>query len=257
MFENNIAQVLSENLKREQDCKRMSLVRAAEIVREDMFNNSDLFNGTFFQACQQRSVSPSFLTLVNMILEGTNEQSHEQGNQQAALSIAQLLKFNSIKHGRRSTDGSVRHSRNQETPLPLYLGVLMHVKTRRKELVDVLCALGLSVSYDRVLRLSSDLANAVFERYEENGKVCPPNLRGQVFTTAVVDNIDHNPSSTTAVGSFHGTSISLIQHPSTTEESRDMGGIIFGSRRLKSVSILCLRATPTSQLLCRRAASLP
>ena len=67
----------------------MSLKRAAEIVREDMFNNSDLFNGTLSQACQQRSVSPSVLTLVNMIPVGINEQSHEQGNQQAALSIAQ------------------------------------------------------------------------------------------------------------------------------------------------------------------------
>ena len=102
----------------------------------------------------------------------------------------------------------------------------MHVKTRRKELVEILCELGLSVSYDRVLRLSSDLANAVCERYEENGTLSPPNLRGQVFITAVVDNIDHNPSSTTATGSFHGISISLIQHPSTTEEGHDVGQII-------------------------------
>ena len=157
----------------------MCLARAAEILSEDMFNNSysDLFHGTFSQACQQRSVSLSLLTLVKMILVGTNEYSHEQGNQQAALSIAQLIKFNSMKHGWRSTDGSVGHSIT--TPLPLYLGLLMHVKTRRKEVVEKLCALGLSVSYVRVLRLSSVLANAVCERYEENGTVCPPNLRGK------------------------------------------------------------------------------
>ena len=52
VFENDIAQVLSESLEREQDCKKMSLSRAAEIVSENMFNNSDLFNGTFSQACQ-------------------------------------------------------------------------------------------------------------------------------------------------------------------------------------------------------------
>jgi hypothetical protein len=33
-----------------------------------------------------------------------------------------------------------------------------------------------------------------------------------VFSTAAVDNIDHNPSSTTASDSFHGTGISLFQH---------------------------------------------
>ena len=41
-----------------------------------------------------------------------------------------------------------------------------------------------------------------------------------------MDDIDHNPSSTTATESFLGTSISLIQHPSTTEEGHDMGQII-------------------------------
>ena len=94
MFENDIAQVLSEILEREQDCKRMTLTRAAEIVREDMFHNSDLFSGTFSQACQQheqRSALPSLLTLANMIPVGTNEQSHEEGNHQAALSIAQQI----------------------------------------------------------------------------------------------------------------------------------------------------------------------
>jgi len=31
-----------------------------------------------------------------------------------------------------------------------------------------------------------------------------------------MDNLDHNPSSTTAEGSFHGTGISLMQSPSKT-----------------------------------------
>ena len=77
--------------------------------------------------------------------------------------------------------------------------------------------LGLSVSYDRVLAVSTDLGNAVCRRYQEDRVVYPPNLRLQLFTTAAVDNIDHNPSSTTANDSFHGTSISLFQHVTTNE----------------------------------------
>ena len=38
-------------------------------------------------------------------------------------------------------------------------------------------------------------------------------LRRGVFTTSAVDNIDHNPSSTSAQGSLHGTGISIFQHP--------------------------------------------
>ena len=39
-------------------------------------------------------------------------------------------------------------------------------------------------------------------------------MRKNVFTTSAVDNIDHNPSSTTALArdSFHGTAISLTNH---------------------------------------------
>ena len=59
------------------------------------------------------------------------------------------------------------------------------------------------MSYDRVLAVSTDLGNAVCRRYQEDRVVCPLNLRLQLFTTAAVDNIDHNPSSTTANDSFH------------------------------------------------------
>ena len=45
--------------------------------------------------------------------------------------------------------------------------------------------------------------------------ICPSKLRGEIFTTAALDNIDHNPSSTSAQDSFHGTAISLVQHPTT------------------------------------------
>ena len=39
-----------------------------------------------------------------------------------------------------------------------------------------------------------------------------------LFTSAAIDNIDHNPSSNTAKSSFHGTSISIFQHPDSEIE---------------------------------------
>lgn len=40
-------------------------------------------------------------------------------------------------------------------------------------------------------------ANRVCAMYDKEGVVCPPKLSKQLFTVATVDNIDHNPSSTT------------------------------------------------------------
>ena len=85
--------------------------------------------------------------------------------------------------------------------------------TRKKRLVDKLLNLGISVSYDRVLSCLNDLASGVCDRFDLDAAVCPLNFRSGVFTTSAVDNLDHNPSSTSAHTSFHGTAISLHQHP--------------------------------------------
>ena len=90
---------------------------------------------------------------------------------------------------------------------------MLHLKTRKSDLIDRLHSPGMSFSYDEVLRLSSDMANAVYEHFKATDTVCPPNLKTNVFTTAAVDNLDPNTSWTKAVSSFHVTSISLIQHP--------------------------------------------
>jgi len=99
--------------------------------------------------------------------------------------------------------------------------MMLHAHTRKKELVDRLSHLGLGISYDRVLQLSAQIGNSVCQQFHREQVVCPPKMRGQVFTTAAVDNIDHNPSATTSKDSFHGTAISLIQHPSYTGEGMD------------------------------------
>ena len=62
-----------------------------------------------------------------------------------------------------------------------------------------------------ILTISTSVANGLNEQYIEHGVICLPALRKFLFTTAVVDNIDHNPSATTAKDYFHGTGISLFQ----------------------------------------------
>ena len=61
--------------------------------------------------------------------------------------------------------------------------------------------------------MSTTLGNNLLTHYNTAKIVSPPTLKSNVFTTAALDNIDHNPSSTTAEGSFHGTGISLFQQP--------------------------------------------
>ena len=65
-------------------------------------------------------------------------------------------------------------------------------------------------------------------------------MRGDVFTTAAVDNIDHNPSSTTATQSFHWTAISLMQHPAFPGAGIDRNIIIVGGPNARGKAVDCL-----------------
>ena len=77
-----------------------------------------------------------------------------------------------------------------------------------RNLVDKLSNLGLCISYDRVLSLSEEMGNSVCQQYHKEQVVCLPAINQVVLTISAVDNIDHNPSATTATDSFHGTGIS-------------------------------------------------
>ena len=97
---------------------------------------------------------------------------------------------------------------------------------------------GLNISYDHVLRLSAEMENSACQLFQMEQVVCPELLRGNVFTIAAVDNIDHNPSSTTAKDSFHGTGISLIQHPSSSNDGVVRGNTTISHSCSKTIAQL-------------------
>ena len=101
------------------------------------------------------------LALVNMILEGPSIHDNNEASTSAALSIAQLLKFNSINHKRKQATPTIRHSIDQETPVPIYIGLILHAHSCKMDLVDRLYSLGMSISYDRVLCLTALISAAV------------------------------------------------------------------------------------------------
>ena len=219
---------IGDALKRakENDSEAWHLAKAAMIIRRDVSHTRNAFNGTFSAECQADSIPASLRVLVDMILKGATvdkEPVVDRDPNQACLTIAQLIVFNSVQR-ERSTASKCRHIRARECPVPIYTSLKIHGATRDRSLVDAFFKLGLCISYDRLLSVSSDIANSVIARYEREDVVCPSKLRSGLFTTAAVNNIDHNPSSTTSHDSFHGTAISLAQHPTTENkgESRQV-----------------------------------
>ena len=94
-------------------------------------------------------------------------------------------------------------------------------------MIDLLSDAGMSVSYERINQLSQDLSSSVCVHFKKD-VVVPTGFYKSIFTTGSVD-IDYNPSSSTAKGSFHGIGISLIQHPDFDGLGQAMKPIDFSS----------------------------
>lgn len=203
-----IGRALKLTCEHDEESEALLLSKAANIIRKDLKKKeSTNFKGSFEPGCQTK-IPDSLITLVSMILYGTKIGNEADYSSQAGLSISQLLAYHFVKR-RKKGALTTNHHPDDETPLPLFVGALIHLKTRSRDLIDSLYKLGLSVSYDRVLQVSTDLGNSIIEHYESLGAVCPPKMKIGVFTTSAVDNLDHNPTSTSAESAFHGTGISV------------------------------------------------
>ena len=133
-----------------------------------MFINAEQFQSSFTKNCEQNSVPVSLVSLIRMILNELTANEQDLKNFQLALSVSQLIKFNTKKCTQKTPDSSIMHHvSHQKTPLPIYVGLLIHSATRSRTIVDKLFQLGISISYDCVLRLSADLANSVSKHYNE------------------------------------------------------------------------------------------
>jgi len=61
--------------------------------------------------------------------------------------------------------------------------------------------------------LSNQLGNVVIDAFDTHQAAIGSKSSTGQFTTCAFDNLDHNPSSSTAYGSFHGSGLSITQHP--------------------------------------------
>ena len=90
----------------------------------------------------------------------------------------------------------------------------------------------------------NDFGKSVCNHFKTVGVVCPPyQFQRNLFTVGAIDILDHNPSSTTAQGSFHGTRISLFQFP--TQDSIE----VVGQEAANSANQCSIKTTPRNIML--------
>ena len=193
------------------------LRKAEKIVRSEVVQSKLELTGYFFRDFQVESVPGALLSLMHMITDSSytapNEVDVDNGIEyyELALSITQLVSFNTVQK-RGGSNNQFRHSVEKETPLSIYIAFLLNSHSRSRSLADKFYHLGLCISYDRMLILSTNLGDSICAQVEEDGIVWPVPLRFNIFSMFAVDSFDQNPSSRTATDSWHGTAISATQH---------------------------------------------
>ena len=149
----------------------MCLARAVSILRKAIFEDFPEFDGSFSKENNTSSVPKSLLAFIQMILKGgyieidNNDSAGDVSK--ASLSIAQLIRFNSLRRRRSSATKYQRHPREQKTPLPIYNGIMLYTHTRKKSLINRMATLGLSVSYDRVQSIQTSIAQSICDSSNE------------------------------------------------------------------------------------------
>lgn len=208
-FKKDLDSSLRENCSHGESADLILFSKTANLIRKDVF--SALENSS-----EGVDLVPESLTLlINMILNGKKRKITEdegESQNQIATTIADFMVYHIRKRAKKEVKIR-RHSKLQETPVPVYIAAKLYGETRKRNLIDIFFQLGICISYDRLQTILEDRALLACERYNEEGAVCPTNLLKGVFTTGAADNIDHDTSSTTAQTCFHGTAISLMQHP--------------------------------------------
>ena len=99
-----------------------------------------------------------------------------------------------------------------ETPLNVGVGLYLNQTTRSKKLIDMFSGLNLSISYDKVIDIKKDVANAILEKRDENNGVFIPScLFPSQRPFFAIDNTDMKIDTPTGKRQFHGTAMAAFQ----------------------------------------------
>ena len=133
--------------------------RMSKAIRIKLKNMKNEFNGSFME---ESPLPCQLLILLNVLMNGSNHE--EPGFSLPVKALAQIILYNHrIEGRRRESSGELhqRHNADKESPFLLYMGLKVFSATRSSEIIDILHAHGLCVSYDRILRITQGLGEAL------------------------------------------------------------------------------------------------
>ena len=139
-------------------------------------------------------------------------------------------------------------------PQQLAIGLAVQQAVRSKELISLLHGFGMSVDYNRVLRVETQIEASVLKRLEQNdGVYLSPDIVLGRHVFFAVDNVDFCEDTPDGKRTFHGTAMAIYQRTNTQDQVPD----IAVDPKIQSRSIKGLPESITELLECPAPPSKP
>lgn len=140
-----------------------------------------------------------------------NEETDNAVNN-TAMNLAQTTMYSCLSSKQISKKVTATMQSSKEWPLQVGVGLSVHSSFRSKQIIDLLHAMCVSVSYKRILSLETQIANQVIRRMFENDGVYIPKdfVRGRHIFMAI-DNCDFQEDTPDGKNTLHGTVMNIYQ----------------------------------------------
>ena len=150
---------------------------------------------------RRNGIDRSMLVACQFIIQSTKTSRHVNYKPQE----------NATRHREISID-------TVETPLNVGSGIYIHEEIRCRELIDILSNLNISIDYDKLLNIESQLANSILTEINRNDDVfIPKSVSKDLPIYFAIENTDLKIDTLDGRNQLHGTAITVYIKKETSE----------------------------------------
>lgn len=218
---------LSEDVKTKCNEEMKVLFEDAATLRKAIHKSKRWeFTGTLEDVSE--SVVPEELYRFSMwLIQGpkTDKSRKEKTEdvKKRALSLCQTAVSMCLTEKQSNNKKSETLRLSREMPQQLAVGLAVHQLTRSKQLVNMLHGFGMSVEYNRVMRVEAEIEATVLERMAQNGGVyLPPDIVKGRHVFFAIDNVDFAEDTCDGKRTLHGAAMAIYQKKDSRDDKQEL-----------------------------------
>ena len=198
------------------DQEMKTLFEAAKFLRRSISQCKNwVFTGSF-QDLNSNHLPQELYSFCRWLISGpsTDINASNKSNEihKRAMSLAQTAVSMFLTDRQKSNTKSKVIKSSRDMPQQLAVGLALRQSIRSKEIVNMLHGFGMSVEYNRLLRIEAQIEQSVLERMNQHGGMyLPENFVKNRHVFFAIDNVDFAEDTHDGKHTLHGTAMAIYQ----------------------------------------------